>query len=502
MKHQESSVHVADKALGDVCARLRNYPYEWVMWAFDWGEGQLEGFESPDKWQTELLQEWGRQIRDDPFNGVDAVAPKQFAVTSGHGVGKSALSSWLGLFVMSTRPMSKGVYTANTGEQLKTKTWAEMAKWKDLCITGHWFEYHNSRGNMVLLHPESPNNWRIDALTSREENSESFAGLHASNSSPWYLFDEASAVPDKIWEVAEGGKTDGEPFHFVFGNPTRGTGSFFKCFGSNKEFWTTIKVDSRESKITNKKLISTWEEQWGVDSDFFRVRVRGLFPNASNAQLISTSEIEKASTRNIIDIKGFELIAGVDVARGGDDNCVLQYRAGKDARTYRGMIIPGKVMSDSVRFADILCQSFDLMKPKVINVDATGIGGPLADILRSRGYNAIDINFGSNAIYSAKFSNRAAEMWHEMSIWIANGGCIKDREELLTQLGSREYGHDNKTRLLLESKDMMKKRGVSSPDEADALALTFATKVKTMNTEEIHGKINENNKHIIYSALG
>jgi hypothetical protein len=145
------------------------------------------------------------------------------------------------------------VVTANTAEQLSSKTWAGVAAWHSRCITGHWFDLTTGKGAMRLKHRDHPESWRVDAQTSRkEENSESFAGLHAASSTPWYLFDEASAIPAKIWEVAEGGKTDGEPMHFVFGNPTRNTGAFAECFGKMRHRWVTRQIDSRQVQITNK----------------------------------------------------------------------------------------------------------------------------------------------------------------------------------------------------------------------------------------------------------
>ena len=93
---------------------------------------------------------------------------------------------------MSTRPQAKGIVTANTGEQLRTKTWGELGKWRTRCIVGHWFEYNNGKGSMSLYHKSFPESWRCDAQTCREENSEAFAGLHSAGSTPFYLFDEAS----------------------------------------------------------------------------------------------------------------------------------------------------------------------------------------------------------------------------------------------------------------------------------------------------------------------
>ncbi len=220
-----------DIQLADEIAQFYDDPLGFVYFSFQWKEPNtpLHGFDGPDDWQIDILKTIGEAVKDRKFNGVDPVDPIQIAVSSGHGIGKSALSAWIILWIMSTRANSKGVVTANTGDQLKTKTMSEVSKWRSRCITGHWFEMNA----MSIVHRAYPDTWRVDAQTCREQNSESFAGLHCADSTPWYLFDEASAVPEKIWEVARGGLTDGEPMHFVFGNPTRNTGSFKECFRRN-----------------------------------------------------------------------------------------------------------------------------------------------------------------------------------------------------------------------------------------------------------------------------
>ena len=204
-------------------------PVGYVEFNFCWGdEGTpLEGHKLRG-WQREWLEELGNQIRSRNFDGITPCEPVQISTVSGHGIGKSALTSMVIKFVHDTRPFSRGVVTANTSEQLRTKTWSELGKWHKMSLTEHWSDYHATRGNMSLASYSDVAGWRVDAQTCREENSEAFAGLHAANSTPFYIFDEASAVPDKIHEVASGGLTDGEPMWFQFGNGTRNTGRFFE----------------------------------------------------------------------------------------------------------------------------------------------------------------------------------------------------------------------------------------------------------------------------------
>lgn len=481
-----------DLILADECAKYYDNPYNWVLWTFDWGHGELEGFDGPDTWQRDLLIDIGNQVRERGFNGVVPVDPIRYAVASGHGIGKSALTSWLILWIMSTRPYAKGIVTANTSDQLRTKTWGELGKWRSRCIVGHWFEYNSGRGSMSLYHHSYPESWRVDAQTCREENSEAFAGLHAANSTPFYIFDEASAVPDKISEVAEGGLTDGEPMFFKFGNPTRNTGKFKECFGNARggQRWTTRQIDSRTAKMTNKKLIKQWKDDWGEDSDFFRVRVLGRFPRAGDMQFIPSDVVFDAQKRGPGRYMGDDpLICGIDVARGGDDNCMIVFRRGKDGKSEKTYRIPGEKSRNSMKVISKLTMILDRHKPDVTFLDETGIGGPMADRLVQLGYHVIGIGFGHNADDEKHYYNKTAEMGFRCRQWLMEGGSIVDDPQLETELTSRDFWHDSKDRLVLEPKgstknhDGMKKRLGISPDWADALYLTFAQHVPKLEHE-------------------
>ena len=471
-----------DLELADTCAFFHNDPLSWVMWAFDWGYGELKGFDGPDTWQIDWLTEYGNQLSKRSFDGVNAVEPVRMLTASGHGIGKSALVSWVILFIMSTRPYAKGIVTANTGDQLRTKTWGELAKWKGRCITGHWFELNSGKGSLSMYHKSWPETWRVDAQTCREENSEAFAGLHAANSTPFYIFDEASAVPDKIWEVAEGGLTDGEPLFAAFGNPTRNTGSFAYNFGSAR--WCKFQVDSRTAKMPNKKLIEDWAEDWGEDSDFFRVRVRGMFPKAGDMQFIPGDVVQMGMKRDPGLYLGDDaLVCGVDVARGGDDNCMIQFRRGKDAKSETTYRIPGEKSRDSMRVVSMLTTIFNRHQPDYIFVDETGIGGPIVDRLRQLGYPVFGVNFGGSADDDKHYYNKTAEMGFRCRQWLIEGGAIPDEPQLERELTVREFWHDDKDRLVVEKKKDLKKRLGVSPDWADALYLTFAQEVPQLSYE-------------------
>lgn len=471
-------------------ARFQSDPLGWVMYSYPWGKDRglqlvrlqspwKERFKSeygPDVWACEFLDDVGRMVRANAFDGTKAVPAIQMATASGHGIGKSTLTAWLVGWIMSTRPYCRGVVTANTGEQLSTKTWAEIVRWAKLSITARWWEITTGRGAMSMRHVQAPEYWRCDAQTCREENSESFAGLHAASSTPFYIFDEASAVPDKIWEVAEGGTTDGEPMWFVFGNPTRDTGRFSECFGSRKHRWVTRQIDSRSVAITNKDRIQQWVDDEGEDSDFVRIRVRGVFPRASSTQFISHELVHGAMSRPPLPagLGGLQVQVGVDVARFGDDATVIYTRAGRDGTTH-GFTSMREL--DTQQVSARVGEHVNFLRKAgaavALFVDGGGVGGGVVDRLRQLGFNPIEVQFGARASQPRMFSNLRAEMWGRMRDWLAIGSLPRN-EELAREMTAVEYGFTPDNRLVLERKEDLKRRGMSSPDIADALALTFA----------------------------
>lgn len=484
--------------LADFVAGFYDDPLGFVMAAFPWGEdGPLKDHDGPDTWQREFLTWLGEEVKARRFDGVNAVAPIRAAVSSGHGIGKSTLQAWLVIWIMSTRPNCRGTITANTSTQLDTKTWASIQHWAKLSITASWFEINTTR----MYYKGQRESWFCAPQSCKEENSEAFAGQHAASSTSFYVFDEDSAVPDIIHEVAQGGLTDGEPMWFLFGNPTRSTGSFYKaCFGSDRHRWKTWTIDARQSKFTNKAQIAEWIADNGEDSDFVRVRVRGLPPAASDLQYIDSASVTAAQAREALSFADDPLVCGLDVARGGTDNCVFWFRKGHDARTIPPIIIPGAQARDSMRLvtvaADVLEREYNANhgrhgeKIAMMFVDGTGIGGPIADRLRQLGHrNVMEVQFGAEAPVSndsqgaAKFANMRAFMWGQMRSWLKHGAIPHD-PQLEMDLTGPGYKHNARDQIVLESKEQMKGRGVDSPDKADALALTFAAPVTKRKAQE------------------
>jgi hypothetical protein len=447
-------------------AKFHADPLGFVMYAFPWGEGELEGFDGPDEWQRAALIE----IRD----GIKL--PNQVvreAIASGHGIGKSAFVAWLILWAMSTREDTRGVVTANTDTQLRTKTWPELVKWKNLSVNKFMFEctatalYSTQEGH--------EKNWRFDLIPWSERNTEAFAGLHNKGKRILLVMDEGSSIPDIIWETSEGAMTDEgtEIIWFVAGNPTRNTGRFRECFGNGRfaHRWKTRQIDSRTARMANKAQIAEWVADYGEDSDFVRIRVRGVFPRAGSTQFIGSDLIEAAQAREVVEDLGAPLIMSVDVARFGDDQSVIRWRKGHDARSipprkYRGV--------DTMKLAGFVAEWATNTKPQVIFIDGNGVGGGVVDRVRQLQFPVIEVQFGASARNERDYFNKRAECYGLMRDWLTTAACIDVDPKLRDDLGSLQYGFDKNNRIQLEKKSDMKKRGLASPDDGDTLAMTFA----------------------------
>ena len=473
-----SRVSSIELELHDQIAEFYADPLGFVKFAYPWGEpGPLERYSGPDEWQRDFLLELGEFVRARKFDGKTPVLPIRMTTASGHGIGKSVLVAFLVNWIMSTRPNCKGTVTANTYQQLSVRTWATIQTWTKRCITSHWFEITNQ----IIYRKNHKNSWYAQAQSCKEENSDAFAGQHAADSTSFYILDEASSIPTKIYEVAEGGLSDGEPMFFAFGNPTKSQGEFHRItFGEGRNRWSTRSIDSRNCAFSNKELIQEWIEDRGEDSDFVRVRVKGIPPRADDSQFIDMDRITEAQKREVFALSDEPLIAGVDLAWGGSDNNVVRFRCGKDARSIKPVVIPGEKTRDSavmvVKLAEILQGSYEGRKIHTMFIDSAGISGAVGARLHDLGYrNVIEVNFGADSP-DQKYAFMRDFMWSKMKDWLLTG-AIDDDPRLETDLSAPGYTLDNRIRVKLEAKKDMKKRGLDSPDHADALALTFARPV-------------------------
>ena len=470
-------------------ASVRNDPLAYVMGAFPWGSGELLRYDGPDTWQCEVLG----NIRDGVIavdeaialaqaaGGESECAPIMEATTSGHGVGKSALVSWIILWAQDTEVDCKGVVTANTENQLKTKTWAEVAKWHRLSITAPLFKITATA--RFSIDPEHEKTWRIDMVPWSERNTEAFAGMHNHGKRILIVFDEASAIPDLIWEVTEGALTDKDTqiIWAVFGNPTKNTGRFRECFpgGRFAHRWNSRAIDSRTVAISNKAQLQAWVDDYGEDHDFVRVRVRGMFPRTDATSFIDLDDVLEAQAREPIGQSNLPIVGGLDVARMGPDDSVLAIRQGRDAASRPW---PRASKLNTVQLARWAFEHYMRHNLSALIVDVGGVGGGVYDQLELMGINVYPCDFGAKADNdgSLRYLNKRAEIYGRLRDWLREGGCLPpdaenaDGNALSDQLTAATYTYSRDVALQLESKKDIRRRLGISPDDADAIAITFS----------------------------
>lgn len=447
----------------DCLGQVSDDPEAFVWFAFDWDhDPDLQG-QAPQEWQLEQLRMIGKGLAT-PNEVIHQ------AVASGHGIGKSALVAWIILWAISTYPNTRGVVTANTEAQLRTKTWPELAKWYRRFIGKELF--HLTATSLFSIQEGHDRTWRIDAIPWSKDNPEAFAGLHNQGSRILLVFDEASAIDDAIWEVAEGALTDTDTqiIWCAFGNPTRNTGRFHDCFTKYRKYWNTKKIDSRSVPISNKAQIKQWENQYGEDSDFFRVRVRGEFPATSENQFISAQLVEDAQKRAIrpAQYNFAPVILGVDMAWSGGDATVIYLRQGLYSRKLASY---AKNDNDGV-IAGKIAAFEDQYQAQAVFIDQ-GYGTGVYSFGLTMGRQWRLVAFGS-ASGKRGYANKRAEMWGALRDWLRDGGVLEDGDVIRDDLIGPEAFVNAKGEIQLEKKEDMKRRGLPSPNEADALALTFA----------------------------
>lgn len=465
-------------------ALVRNDPLAYVMGAFPWNEPGtfLETEEGPNEWQTWVLT----QVRDGLLNINQAV---KLAVASGHGIGKSALVAWLIKWANDTAPDTRGVVTANTETQLKTKTWAELGKWHNLSITKDHFTLTATA--YFSKDPDRERTWRIDMIPWSEKNPEAFAGLHNKGKRLLLIMDEASAILDMIWETAEGAMTDAdtEIIWCAFGNPTRNIGRFKEAFpgGQFAKFWITKQIDSRDVPQTNKTQIAQWEEAYGEDSDFFRIRVKGQFPRMGEMEFFSSDDVEAAATREVTVSRTDPLALGVDVARFGKNSSVLYPRKGRDARTFPRQRYQGL---STVQLADKVFQCFDTLRPDGIMIDGGGVGGGVVDNVRQKNLFCYEVQFGAkddtpHTVFGSngeRYANKRSGMYGAARAWLKTGAIPND-PELKKQFKSIKFQLNKRDEIqLLSKEDLIKDNPDLELDDIDAFVLTFAHALNQSDT--------------------
>lgn len=489
---------------------IRDDPLAFVMMCFPWGKENtpLADRTGPRKWQVRVLNRIRDHIRECRIRGKGELpGVLKIARCAGRGIGKSAFVCWLMWWLISTRLGATVIFTANTEEQMKSTTWAEMGKWHTLAINGHWFD------RMVLLIKPCP--WFDDMLreqlkidtgyyyilgkTWKQETPGAFAGTH-NPLGLMLVFEEAADIPPEIWDVSEGFFTEErciDRYWFAISNGRRNTGAFFECFHKNRDEWDVENIDGRDVEDTDKRVYESIMKKDGPDSDLARIEVYGQFPNHGNRQLMGRLDVRAAQERELVRDDGAALIMGCDISRGEGDQNSVSLRRGMDARS-----IPAEQWKnrDTTYTVNRIAELIDKYQPDAVCIDEDGVGGPVIDQLRARGYKIHGVRNGAKPA-NDRYADIRTEFWVKMAEALPSL-CLPVSKSLEDDLCGPEidFQSDTSDKLKLETKKRMKMRGLHSPDEGDSLGMTFAIRVPRRDSK-LHRSARRNKMAIMDQSV-
>lgn len=393
---------------------------------------------------------------------------ERIAGKSGHGVGKSMVMSIVIPWYLSTRTPAKIMATSPTAHQLFDILWAELSLWLRKAKYNFGSLFRLTEDSIYLL--EAPKENFATARTARRDQPEALQGGHSKNM--MFLIDEASGIPENIFETAEGSMSTKGSKTIMFSNPTRTSGYFFDAFNKNRSRWKTFSISCFDSSHVDKSYITNMQK-YGLESNIYKVRVLGEFPFSNDDCVIGLNYLEDSVDRGIGAFG--EIVWGVDVARFGDNRTALAKRQGSK------LLEPVQSWNqrDTMQTAGLIKKQYDditdpKLKPEKIVVDVIGLGSGVVDRLKELGLPVIGVNVAEVPAESEKYMRLRDELWFMGREWFMSKNCdIPDDQVLISELSGPKYFITSAGKMRVETKDEMKKRSLESPDVADAFILTF-----------------------------
>lgn len=416
-------------------------------------------------------EDWQRDV------GLDVQKYKRNSISSGHGIGKTGFLADVIHWFISTRPRPAIVATAGTADQLETKLWRELLRVNNVAENRKWFDWKAKRFTMFGDATQQAN-----ALAWSEENAHAFAGTHEDH--VLGLFDEGSTIPRAIYNTFAGAmSTDGARW-LVAGNPTESEGYFYDCthgkLVGHKEddflrgMWRAHVIDCFHSSRVSPSYPQEIELEHGKDSDEYRVRVLGIPPRQSAGQFIGEQIVSAAKARDVSMFYRWPLIIGCDVGRG--DRSVMCPRRGRIALPYK--LATGTRTTD---FAREIATEIKFWREEYglfanVIIEELGMGVGVVETLEDMDYadHVWGVNTGEASTMPDLYLNLRCEMWGEFKSWLEGNVMLPNDPALTDDLLNIRRKSSGDSKLRLETKQEMKKRGVRSPDIGDGYALTFA----------------------------
>jgi hypothetical protein len=454
--------------------------------------GPLAGAEGPVLFVEEVLGV--EQIDDWQYTALRAhgAEERRVSIRACHGPGKTALAAWCITYNLIFRYPQKSVATAPSRGQLEGALVAEVHKWVGKLPDPVQALLDVKSTSINLL--ADPTRSYFQARTARAENPEALQGVHEDEGWVFLVADEASGVHEKIFEAAAGSMSGHHCQTLLLSNPVRTSGFFYDTHHKLKDMWLTIHISHEDSARVTDDFVEDMARRYGADSNAFRVRALGEFPLSDLDTIIPAGFVAAARTRDIVVHQGASCIWGVDVARFGDDVNSLLKRTSvavlPDIAEWGGV--------DLMQTAGRVKNEFDACRPherpEEILIDVIGLGAGVVDRLQEQGLPVRGINVSETASHDEQYRNLRTELWFKGREWLmkmgsslpsCEGGCERDciHEKLARELVSLKYTYASTGKLVAESKAEMKKRGLKSPNIAEAFILSFASEPAGM----VHG---------------
>ena len=408
---------------------------------------------------------------------LEAIADgeRKISIRSGHGTGKSTAASWAMLWYFLMHYPNKVVVTAPTSSQLFDALFAEMKRWINE-LPDAFKEVLNVKSDRVE-HTAAPSEMFISARTSRAETPEALAGVHSEH--VMLIVDEASGVPEQVFEAAAGSMSGHNATTIMLSNPTRSSGTFFESQNRLADSWWTRRWSCVDSPLVSDEFIEEMKLRYGEDSNAFRIRVLGEFPQADDDTIIPFHLVETATHRDIEGDSDLPSVWGLDVSRFGNDKTALCKRQGSvvtEIRSWAGLDLMQTVGRVVAEYEALLPSK----QPREILVDSIGLGSGVVDRLRELGLPVRGINVAEAPSMGGTYLNLRSELWFKTKAWFEDRACkLPKDDQLVAELTGIRYSFTSSGKMKAESKDEMRKRGLASPDLADALCLTMASDAAT-----------------------
>lgn len=442
----------------------------WDEWEEAKREFRPDWFEPFQKGKNLTWQQWLILLSIE--KALAGQAKRRISIESGHGTGKSATLSWLLLWFLFCFKDAQIPCTAPTSTQIHDILWKEVAIWlgkMPLEIRGK-YEWTN---NYVKV-KESPETWFARAATGNKENPEALAGVHGDY--VMYLTDEASGVPDQIFNTAEGALT-GETFLFIMiSNHTRLLGYFHDSHTTDRKNWQCLSLDSRESPIVEPGFVERIRDKHGEDSDEFRIRVAGKAPkedaidDQGYVPLLVESDLHYCQDYQFVGT----VRLGVDPSGEGSDESIWVVRD-----NFKAKIVAKERISNpkSIAQKTITLMSFYGIPQEEVWIDNFGEGANVAkEIALASQLRVNSLNVNEEAEDKERYVNKRAEAYWRLRQWLRIGADLVN-DDRWKQLLTIKYRRELSGKLKIMGKREMQKLGIKSPDAADALMLTFITEI-------------------------